>query len=408
MKRKSEDISPSETQEDQENNENSLLSTFFSPVLQYFGGAAGQDNGQAGALMSHADSKWETKSEKGDDRELDSRVSMPSLGSVNRLATDNAMSISSEEEEEAVPSVPSSSAINNVNTTTIAAATVAAAAANAAADAAAANANAAAVAAATAPSNTRNTAVMPILPNNGSSGSSGNSIVDEELDADEVEDVLLQEEFNPYAFIKGLPAYSDVVPPHKPRPVLLPPQSSHRPTLVLDLDETLVHCSIDPIPNPDLTFKVDFNGTLYDVFVRKRPHFEEFLEHVSRTFEVVVFTASQQVYAERLLNILDPKKRWIHHRLYRDACLCVDGNYLKDLTVLGRDLSKTVLVDNSPHAFGYQIDNGIPIESWFDDDNDTELRKLSPFLDRLHTVKDVRTILRQQFQLRCVVEAQIV
>jgi CTD small phosphatase-like protein 2 len=144
----------------------------------------------------------------------------------------------------------------------------------------------------------------------------------------------------------------------------------------------------------------------YDVYVRKRPYFQQFLEHVSQRFEVIVFTASQQVYAETLLDILDPTGALIHHRLYRDACLCVDGNYLKDLTILGRDLSTTVLVDNSPHAFGYQIDNGIPIESWFDDVNDTELVKLSPFLDRLHNVKDVRSVLRQQFQLRAVVEAQ--
>lgn len=67
------------------------------------------------------------------------------------------------------------------------------------------------------------------------------------------------------------------------------------------------------------------------------------------------------------------------HRLYRDDCLPVDGNYLKDLTVLGRDLSRVVLVDNSPHAFGYQISNGIPIESWFDDNTDKEVRSMRIF-----------------------------
>ena len=78
--------------------------------------------------------------------------------------------------------------------------------------------------------------------------------------------------------------------------------------------------------------------------------------------------------------------------------MSVEGNFLKDLNVLGRCLSKSVLVDNSPHAFGYQVDNGIPIESWFDDPNDRELIKLEKFLKSLKGVEDVRTRVREQFQ----------
>ncbi len=51
-----------------------------------------------------------------------------------------------------------------------------------------------------------------------------------------------------------------------------------------------------------------------------------------------------QIYAERLLDLLDPRKRWIKYRLYRDSCLNVDGNYLKDLNVLGRDLKVRAVV----------------------------------------------------------------
>ena len=63
--------------------------------------------------------------------------------------------------------------------------------------------------------------------------------------------------------------------------------------------------------------------------MKKRPHLHEFMDRVATMFEVVVFTASQKVYAEKLLNVIDPKRNLIKHRVYRDSCVMVDGNYLK-------------------------------------------------------------------------------
>ncbi|MBA0706347.1 hypothetical protein Golax_018462 [Gossypium laxum] len=256
-----------------------------------------------------------------------------------------------------------------------------------------------------------------------------------------VEDEYYEEfdDFDPYLFMKNLPELSSVIPAF--RPVLLPKQTRSCPptTLVLDLDvrtdtmcygwniwekyvpkeksfpmlfepdwiETLVHSSLEPCDDADFTFPVNFNLQEHTVYVRCRPHLRDFMERVSGLFEIVIFTASQSIYAEQLLNVLDPKRRVFRHRVFRESCVFVDGNYLKDLSVLGRDLARVIIIDNSPQAFGFQVDNGIPIESWFDDRSDQELLLLLPFLESLVGVEDVRPAIAKKFNLREKIAAAV-
>ena len=86
--------------------------------------------------------------------------------------------------------------------------------------------------------------------------------------------------------------------------------------LVLDLDETLIHTSFNKPPKFDFESEVLFNGKNTKIYTVKRFGLEAFLFEMSRIYEIVVFTASQKLYADKVLNTIDPKGR-ISHRLYR-------------------------------------------------------------------------------------------
>jgi len=118
----------------------------------------------------------------------------------------------------------------------------------------------------------------------------------------------------------------------------------------VDMAETLVHSSLEPCHDADFTFPVNFNLREHTIYVRCRPYLKDFMERVAGLFETIIFTASQSIYAEQLLNILDPKRRLFRHRVYRESCVYVDGNYLKDLSILGRDLARVIIIDNSPQV----------------------------------------------------------
>ena len=128
-------------------------------------------------------------------------------------------------------------------------------------------------------------------------------------------------------------------------------------TLVLDLDETLV------------SYRLNSN---FEEVLKLRPGLFHFLQNVGEKYELVLFTAGTQEYADHILDNIENKKKIFIRRLYRHHCVHMDKIYIKDLTKLGRSLSKIIIVDNMPQNFCLQKENGIFIKDYYGQDDDEQ------------------------------------
>ena len=152
-------------------------------------------------------------------------------------------------------------------------------------------------------------------------------------------------------------------------------------TLVLDLDETMV----------------SFKFTEISMGIGKlhlRPGLEEFLEEIKNYYEIIVFTSGTKDYADTILKIIEQKNdsKYFNGLLYREHTTLIGKKYIKDLSKIGRDLSKTIIVDNLPQSFKLQRENGILINSFYGDNmEDKALYELKRILINIYNDKnDVR------------------
>ena len=169
---------------------------------------------------------------------------------------------------------------------------------------------------------------------------------------------------------------------NKVKPPFLPEldTNKYKYTLVLDLDETLVHY-------------IEEENSAY---VQVRPYADYFLKELSPFFEIVLFTAAEEDYTDIVLKELN-KNNYITHILCRKYTELNNGSYIKDLSKLGRDLSKVVIVDNNKDNFSLQPENGLFISSYFGEQNDNELYLLCGDLMKIIETKpeDIRPIIKE-------------
>ena len=139
-------------------------------------------------------------------------------------------------------------------------------------------------------------------------------------------------------------------------------------SLVLDLDETLVHFKIN---NED-----DSEGTL-----QIRPGIMPFLDSVGKYYELIVFTAATQDYGDLLIDAIEENNVYFEHRFYRQHTVIIGNDFVKDLNRIGRPIDKIIIVDNMPQNFRLQRENGINIKAfWGEDVNDNALEELGKIL----------------------------
>ena len=229
-----------------------------------------------------------------------------------------------------------------------------------------------------------------------------------------------------------------LVPRRQPSYTLSYSPDAPKKTLIIDLDETLIHSMAKggrmstghmvevrlggPVPTPSTSSSgttpttVTFGpGVPILYYVHERPGCHEFLRKVSKWYNLIVFTASVQEYADPVIDWLERERRYFGGRYYRQHCTLRNGAYIKDLAQVEPDLSRVMILDNSPmsyifhegefcytpsgrvgsgaNLFGVGADNAIPIEGWISDPTDNDLLHLIPLLEGLQYVTDVRALL---------------
>ena len=189
--------------------------------------------------------------------------------------------------------------------------------------------------------------------------------------------------------------------------------SAGKKLLILDLDETLIHS--------DLDFALKEKNVKYDTVLYFnsdeekniplpliiRPGLYEFLNYASENFDLVVFTASDQQYADAIIDYIERDKKYFKMRLYRNSCLFIDpGLYIKDLRIFNscRKIEDIIILDNSLFSFANQLNNGILITSFFDDKNDMFLSNVKDYLEYIKNEKDSREINKESFKFEEIKE----
>ena len=163
-------------------------------------------------------------------------------------------------------------------------------------------------------------------------------------------------------------------------------------TLILDLDETLIYLKRD-------------QGKSKRKVMILRPFLHDFLSKMKQLYELILFSLSTPEYVDPIIDLIEKKEKYFEFRLYKQHAIINEDEYIKDLSKLGRDIKKTIIIDNNPKYYRLQKNNGICIKPFYGDvvsDRNT-LKVLGSILERIRydadENNDIRDSLKKEQQI---------
>jgi Dullard-like phosphatase family protein len=199
-----------------------------------------------------------------------------------------------------------------------------------------------------------------------------------------MKNIIQNNDLNAYKYVELDDKYIDLI------------KSGKKKLAVFDLDETLMHREYENYQNCDSVIKVQLpNSGNVEIGIYLRPHLFECIKEINKYYVLTIFTASQQIYADKVLDLIDPNNEFFVKRLYRDSCrkAILEGEtiFIKDIQIFKNvPQQKIVIIDNSVLSFCNQIENGIPILPFYSNRDDTELLDLILYLNHLYNANDIR------------------
>ena len=138
-------------------------------------------------------------------------------------------------------------------------------------------------------------------------------------------------------------------------------------SLVLDLDETLINLEIK-------------DKTSNKCILHFRPGLFSFLSDMKPFCELITFTSASKEYAKPIINEIELKNKYFDYCLFREHSVICGNDFVKDISRIGRDMKKIIIIDNMEDNFRLNKKNGIKIYPFYGDENDNILNELKKIL----------------------------